>query len=101
MLHTKTKRLEISSNINVEISEVDHYTWIFTSRIFRLALEITFFLNKYFSLQMAYELLSQTHKVENLINGERKRRVPIRGRGLEMSLKKISGRGAGLLGTRE
>ena len=29
---------------NIEISEVDHYTWIlFTSRMFRLALEITFF----------------------------------------------------------
>ena len=88
MLHKKTKRLEICININVEISKVDHYIWIFTSRISRLALEITFFLNKYFSLQMAYEKLSQTHKVETLINGERKRRVPIRGRGLEMSLKK-------------
>ena len=27
---------------NIEISEVDHYTWIFIPRIFRLALEITF-----------------------------------------------------------
>ena len=101
MLHKKTKRLEICININVEISKVDHYTWIFTSRIFRLTLEITFLLNKYFSLQMAYELLSQTYKVENLINWERKRRVPVRGRGLQMSLKKISGRGTGLLGTQE
>ena len=35
---------------------------IFTSRIFRLALEITFLLNKYFFLQMGYELLSQSRK---------------------------------------
>ena len=63
MLHTITKRLEICIDINIEISEVDHYTWIFTSRIFRLALEITFLLNKYFFLQMAYELLSQSRKL--------------------------------------
>ena len=56
MLHTITKRLEICIDINIEISEVDHYTWIFTSRIFRLALEITFLL-KYLFLLMAYELL--------------------------------------------
>ena len=43
MLHTITKRSEIGIGINVEISEVDHYAWIFTSRIFRLALEITNF----------------------------------------------------------
>ena len=30
MLHTTTKRLEICLDINIEISEVDHYTWIFT-----------------------------------------------------------------------
>ena len=30
-----------------------------TSRIFRLALEITFLPNKYFFLQMTYQLLSQ------------------------------------------
>ena len=54
MLHTITKRLEICIDINIEISEVDNYTWIFTSRIFRLALEITFLLKKYFFLQMAY-----------------------------------------------
>ena len=30
--------------------------WIFTSRIFRLALEINLLINKYFFLQMAYEL---------------------------------------------
>ena len=40
MLHAITKRLETCLEINIEISEVDHYTWIFTSRIFRLALEI-------------------------------------------------------------
>ena len=49
-------------DINIEINEVDHYTWILTSRIFRLALEITFLLNKYFFLQMAYDLLSQSRK---------------------------------------
>ena len=48
MLHIITKRLEILVDINIEISEVDHYTWILGSRIFRLALEITFLLNKYF-----------------------------------------------------
>ena len=36
MLHTVTKRLEICIDINFEISEGDHYTGIFTSRIFRL-----------------------------------------------------------------
>ena len=51
MLHT----LQICIDINIEISEVDRYKWIFTSTIFRLALEITFLLNKYFFLQMAYE----------------------------------------------
>ena len=30
MLHTITKRLEICIDSNIEISEVDHYTWIFT-----------------------------------------------------------------------
>ena len=40
MLHTATKRLEIFIDNDFEISELDHYTWIFTSRIFRLALEI-------------------------------------------------------------
>ena len=39
MLHTIAKRLEICIDINIEISEVDHYTWTFTSRFFRLALE--------------------------------------------------------------
>ena len=48
MLHTITKRLGIWIDINIEISEVDHYTWIFTSRILRLVLEITFLLNKFF-----------------------------------------------------
>ena len=57
MLHTITKRLETCIDRNIEISEVDHYTWIFTSRIFRLALEITFLLNKYSFLKMTYELL--------------------------------------------
>ena len=47
MLHTITKQLEICVNVNTETSKVDHYTWIFTSRIFRLALEMTFLLNKY------------------------------------------------------
>ena len=63
MLHTITKRLEIWVDINIEISEVDHCTWIFTSRIFRLVLEITFLLNQYIFLQMVYELLSQSRKL--------------------------------------
>ena len=28
MLHTITKRLEICVDINIDISEVDRYTWI-------------------------------------------------------------------------
>ena len=63
MLHTITKRLEICIDISIEISKVDHYTWIFTSRIFKLALKITFLLNKYFLIQMAYELLSRSGKL--------------------------------------
>ena len=47
-LHAITKRLELCIDINIEISEVIHCTWIFTSEVFRLALEITFLLNKYF-----------------------------------------------------
>ena len=66
MLHTITKRLEICIDINIEISKVDHYTCISTSRIFRLALEITFLLNRYFFLQVAYELLSQSRKLNKL-----------------------------------
>ena len=47
MLHTITNRLKMCID-NIEISEVDHYSWIFTFRFFRLALEMTFLLNKYF-----------------------------------------------------
>ena len=65
MLHSITKPLEICIDINIEISEVDHYTWIFTSIIIRLALEITFLLNKYFFLQIFYELFSQSRKLNN------------------------------------
>ena len=93
MLHAITKRLEICININIEISEVDHYTWIFTSRIFRLALGITFLLDKYFFLQMVYELPSQSRKLN-------KRRVLIRAGELENVLKKNMW-GGRLLGTRE
>ena len=50
MLHTTTKQLEIYTDVNIEISEIDQYTWISTSRIFRLPLEITALLNKYFFL---------------------------------------------------
>ena len=56
MLHTIIKRLEIYIDNNIKISEVDHYTWIFSSGIFRLPLEITLL------LQMSYELLSQSGK---------------------------------------
>ena len=63
MLHTITKRLEICIDINIEISKEDDNTWTFTSRIIRLAWEITFLLNKYFLLQMADELLSQSRKL--------------------------------------
>ena len=43
MLHTITKRLEICIDLDIEIGEIDHSMWIFTSGIFRLDLEITFF----------------------------------------------------------
>ena len=33
-LHAITKRLEVCTEINIEISTVDHYNWIFPSRIF-------------------------------------------------------------------
>ena len=50
MFRTITKRLEICIDINIEISEVDHYTWMFIIRGYLLleSLEITFLLNKYF-----------------------------------------------------
>ena len=44
MLHSITKRLEICIDINTEMSEVNHYT----SRVFRLALEIIFHLTSFF-----------------------------------------------------
>ena len=50
MLHAITQILEIFTDINIEISEVDHYRWIFTFQIFRLVLEITSLLNKEFLL---------------------------------------------------
>ena len=72
MLCTIIKPLEICSDINFEISEADRYTRIFTlylhaSRIFRLALEITFFyLTSNFSDKW---LASYFHKVENVKSG--------------------------------
>ena len=90
MLHTITKRLEICIDINTEMTEVDHYSWTFTSKIFRFALEITFLLNKYFSHKW---FTSYSHKVENLISrggGGRNKSG-----GLKIFLKKIS-EGAGM-----
>ena len=60
------KILEIRIDVNIEISEVDHYMWVFTSTIFKLALEITFLFNKYI-------LLSKNRKLN-------KRAGPIKGR---------------------
>ena len=82
MLHTIAKRLEICIDINIEISEVDHYTWVFISRIFRLTLEIT--LLSIFSYKW---LTSYSHKVENLISGDGGG-VLIRAGGLDNFLKK-------------
>ena len=62
-MHLITKRLEICIDINIEISEVDLYTCISTSKAFRLALEITFLLNKYFFRKTAYELFSRSRKL--------------------------------------
>ena len=50
MLYAITQILEIFTDINIEISEVDYYRWIFTFQIFRLVLEITSLLNKKFLL---------------------------------------------------
>ena len=38
------------------------YTWIFTSRIFRLSVKITFLLNKYFFLQISFEYQKKRHQ---------------------------------------
>ena len=65
MLHTITKRLEICIDISIEIIEVDHYTWVFTSRILRLALEVTFLLYEYFLLNELLELLLQSRKLND------------------------------------
>ena len=65
MLHTITKRLEICIDISIEISEVDNYTWVFTSRILRLALEVTFLLYEYFLLNELLELLLQSRKLND------------------------------------
>ena len=62
MLSSIAKRVQTCIDINIEISDVAHYMWIFTSIIFRLALEITFLPNKYFFLQATYNLLSQSRK---------------------------------------
>ena len=58
MFHTITDGYDF----NTEISEVDHYTWAFTSRISRLQL---FYLTSIFSYKW---LTSYSHKVENLIS---------------------------------
>ena len=50
MLYAIAQILEIFTDINIEISEVDYYRWIFTFQIFRLVLEITSLLNKEFLL---------------------------------------------------
>ena len=50
MLYAITQILEIFTDINIEISEVDYYRWIFTFQIFKLVLEITSLLNKEFLL---------------------------------------------------
>ena len=99
-MHTITKGLEICIDINIEISEVDHYTWILTSRTFTLALEITFLLNDHIFIQMAYELLSQSGKLLKR-GGGGGRVVLIRASELENFLKKIKRGGGHVLGTRE
>ena len=94
MLHTITKRLEKCIDINIESSEVDRYTWIFTSRMFGLALGITVLLSKYFFIQMAYELLSRSRKLNKGLGwGQGGGGVLIRAGALEKLLKKISGLG--------
>ena len=65
MLHTVTKRLEICIDINIEISKVDHLTWLFASRIFRLALEIILQLSYLTSIFSYKWLTSFSQKVEN------------------------------------
>ena len=55
-------RLNTCIDINIGLRQADHYTWLFTSKTIRLALEITFLRNKYFLLQITYELISQRRK---------------------------------------
>ena len=74
-MHAITKRLEICIDINIEIRKVDYYSWIFTSRIFRLV---------FFSYEW---LTSYSHKAENIISEG----VLIRAGGLENFLKKKRG----------
>ena len=67
MLHTITKRLEKCCDIDTEVE------------LLLESLEITFFLNKHFFLQMAYELLSQSRKLNKLGGGGGGGGVLIRG----------------------
>ena len=60
MLRTITKLLGICIDINIEILILI---------LNRLALEITFLLNQCFSLQMAYELLSESRKLNKCGGG--------------------------------
>ena len=82
MLHTKTKRLEMCIDINTEISEVDYYTWIFTSRIFRLVTcncnRLVILLISIFSCKW---LTSSSHKVENFKSGGGGARFPNKSEG--------------------
>ena len=59
--------LELCIDVKCEISEVDHYTytWIFSSSIFRLTSEITFYLTSFFSYK---RLRIYSRKEENLIS---------------------------------
>ena len=78
MLHTITKRLERCIDVNIKISEVDHYMCIFTSRIFRFALKITFLLNRFFFDKCP---TIYCHILENLISVGWRRGVLIRAEG--------------------
>ena len=90
MWYAITKRLEICIDINIGLGWAAHYTWIFTSRIVRVALEITFFTKQVFFSRKW--LTSYSRKVENVIRVG-KGGVLIKAGGLKMFWKKLNGGG--------
>ena len=68
-------RLDTCIDINIGLRQADHYAWLFTSKTIRLALEITFLRNKYFLLQITYELISQSRKFNMRVGPNKSREI--------------------------